>query len=319
MRLISAHAGKLLTLDSELSLGCARGGFVTGLKPLDNLLPGGVFAGGAVHELLNEPQDPQALTFAMLLAGRSTGAPPMFDGFNESISPHVGSAPRTVTGNSQEAVRKADPTLFCHPERSEGSDLVSQSSQMLRCAQHDTGDSALNLPPSTLHPQPSTLDLPRALVILDPAGEIYPPAIAAMGIGLDRVYFLHAHDKADQLWAIAECLRCSAVGAVVAAPPPLSRIDARKLQLAAERGGGVGILLRPFGQSPHYAAATRWLIRPAPGERTIQRWNIQLLHAAGGQVGQSINLEMSRETLELRAVTPQATPATQSPATPQVS
>ena len=72
MRLISAHAGKLLTLDSELSSAYARSGFATGLKPLDNLLPGGLFARGAVHELLNEPHNPQALTFAMLLA-RSSG------------------------------------------------------------------------------------------------------------------------------------------------------------------------------------------------------------------------------------------------------
>jgi hypothetical protein len=311
MRLISAHAGKLLTLDSELSPGCARRGFVTGLKPLDNLLPGRLFAGGAVHELLNEPRDPQALTFAMLLAGSSTGASPVFHE-NALTSANVGSALRTVIGNPQGAVRRADPTLFCHPERSEGSGPTSQSSQMLRCAQHDTSA-------SILYPQPSTLNPPRALVILDPAGEIYPPAIAAMGILLDRVYFLHPRDKADQLWAIAECLRCSAVGAVVAAPPALSRTDARKLQLAAERGGGVGILLRTFGQSLHYAAATRWLVRPAPGERTIQRWNIQLLHAPGGQVGQSITLESSREILQLRVVTPQSAPATQTSATPQVS
>ena len=287
MRLISCHDGKLLTLDSELPATSARQGFATGLKPLDNLLPGGLFAGGAVHELLNEPREPQALTFAMLLARRSTGAPP--------VNP-------------------------CHPERSEGSGRHSQSSQMLRCAQHDMSGLSINPLPSTLGSTSLTAgNPPPSLIICDPAGEIYPPAIAAMGIPLDRVYFLNPRDKADQLWAVAECLRCSAVGAVVAAPPPLSRIDARKLQLAAERGGGIGILLRTLDQSPHYAAATRWLVRPAPGERTLQRWKIQLLHAPGGQVGQSVLLELSREDMQLRAVVPGAAPAKQTPSLPQAS
>jgi hypothetical protein len=287
MRLISCHDGKLLTLNSELAASSSRQGFATGLKPLDQLLPGGLFARGAVHELLNERQDPRALTFAMLLARSGTGASP--------VAMAV-SAPQTILSSDEEAVRSADPAS-CDP---------------YRCAQHDTIASTLNPPLSTLHS-------PSSLVIIDPAREIYPPAIAAMGIGLEHVYFLHPLDAADQVWAIAECLRCRGVSAVIASPPPLSRIDARKLQLAAERGGGIGILLRTLGQSPHYAAATRWHVRPAPGQRTLQRWNIQLLHAPGGQVGQSVLLELSRQTLQLRAITPAAAPAIQTPALPQAS
>ena len=106
---------------------------------------------------------------------------------------------------------------------------------------------------------------------------------------------------------------------MIAAPPPLSRIDARKLQLAAEHSGGAGILLRTLGQSPHYAAATRWHVRPARGQRTLQRWNIQLLHAPGGQTGQSVILELSRQTLQLRALDPKAAPLKQTPSLPQAS
>jgi len=138
----------------------------------------------------------------------------------------------------------------------------------------------------------------------DPRGEVYPPALAAMGFDLSKVYLLHPQSVIDEAWAVTECLRCRGVGAVIAAVPErLSRIEARRFQLAAERGGTVGILLRQHGRGESiYAAATRWLIAPHPGERTIQRWKIQLLHGHGGRVGQTVFLEYSRENHSVRAV-----------------
>jgi protein ImuA len=137
------------------------------------------------------------------------------------------------------------------------------------------------------------------IVWCDGMGELFPPALASLGVPLDRVLVLRSP---DELWATAECLRSPAVAACVAAPPKLSRVQARRIQLAAERGGGLGILLRPKQAiSWPYAAATRWLVAPARGQRNIQRWRIQLLHGHGGQVGQSVLLEMCRETNLVRA------------------
>jgi protein ImuA len=139
-----------------------------------------------------------------------------------------------------------------------------------------------------------------AVVWSDPQGEsggVYPPALAAAGIPLERLFLLHPKTKTEEMWAVAECLRCPGVGATVAGFGKLSRIEARRLQLAAEMGGGVGILLRPLGaMSAEYAAATRWVVRRMPGERTVQRWTLQLIHGHGGRVGQSVILEASRET-----------------------
>ena len=107
----------------------------------------------------------------------------------------------------------------------------------------------------------------------------------------------------DEVWAVTECLRCRGVAACVASLPKLSRIQARRLQLAAEHGGGVGIVLRPAGAASWpYAAATRWLVRPATGDRRLQRWSVQLLHGHGGRIGQSVLVEACRETHHVRAV-----------------
>lgn len=142
---------------------------------------------------------------------------------------------------------------------------------------------------------------PLVTIWCDPNRELYPPALIPHGIDLKRLYLLRAN-PADLTWAITECLRCKGVGAVVAPVQKLSRLEARRLQLAAEQGGGVGILLRPTGPgSDIYAAATRWLVRPAPGERTIQRWTVKLLHGHGGRIGKTVTLECSRENHLVRA------------------
>jgi protein ImuA len=145
-----------------------------------------------------------------------------------------------------------------------------------------------------------------ALVWCDSGRGIYPPALAAQGIDLDRLFLLQPKTPAEQAWAVGECLKCRGVAAVVAevnAAHRLTRLDARRLQLSAERGGGVGLLLRPAGKaSAEHAAATRWLVRPAPGERTVQRWSVQLLQGHGGRIGHTVILEHSRETNRVRAV-----------------
>jgi protein ImuA len=140
------------------------------------------------------------------------------------------------------------------------------------------------------------------IIWCDPRKRLYPPALASLGIDLANLYVLHPRDEADEAWAVAECLRCKGVGAVIASPERLSRIAARKLQLAAETGQSAAILLRRIGPGSNiYAAATRWLVMPHPGERTIRRWKIQLVHGHGGRIGQSVFLEHCRETGVVRA------------------
>ena len=142
----------------------------------------------------------------------------------------------------------------------------------------------------------------HAMVWCDPDQRLYPPAIAAAGVPLDRFYLIRPGNEPQLVWALAECLRCKGIGAVVGPVGRLSMIEARRLQLAAEQGGGVGLLLRSIGKvSAHYAAATRWLVEPAGGQRTVQRWKVQLIHGQGGRVNQAVLLEVCRETHTVRA------------------
>lgn len=141
-------------------------------------------------------------------------------------------------------------------------------------------------------------------------GTWYPPAAAALGIPADRLILLKPGDAKQTLWALAECLRCKGVSVTIARlRRPLGSIDARRLQLAAEAGGGIGVLLRSVrsaqsvASAGHYAAATRWLVEPAPGEAIVQRWKITLLHGGfvssasqGGHLDSTLGLEVHRET-----------------------
>ncbi|HYE20230.1 MAG TPA: hypothetical protein VEA69_17410 [Tepidisphaeraceae bacterium] len=145
---------------------------------------------------------------------------------------------------------------------------------------------------------PAPADDLRPVVWADPLGELYPPALVALGIPLDRLFLLRAADADAAEWALAECLACPGVGATVAPVGRLTRVAARRLQLAAERGGGAGILLRPasaaLGPGAEHAATTRWLVTPAPGRRTVQRWKIELIHGHGGRPHEPVYLELTR-------------------------
>jgi hypothetical protein len=144
-----------------------------------------------------------------------------------------------------------------------------------------------------------------AIAWSDPERELYLPAISAAGIKLEHLILLRCVNRSDQLWALAECMRCRGISATVASIEKLNQIEARRLQLAAERGGGVGIFMRPQrAAGDSYAAATRWLIQSYPGGPGKQRWSAELLHGHGGQTGKVLLLEVDRESHKWRASSP---------------
>ncbi len=85
----------------------------------------------------------------------------------------------------------------------------------------------------------------RWIAWIDPPHVPYAPALAAMGVQLSRVLLAQAGTDRDRLWAAGQCLRSGACGAVLAWPGECDDRVLRRLQLAAGKGGGLGVLFRP--------------------------------------------------------------------------
>jgi protein ImuA len=105
-----------------------------------------------------------------------------------------------------------------------------------------------------------------ALVVLDRAGEFYPPAVIGLGIEPGELLVVQTVSEADHAWALDQTLRCPAVAAVVAWPERLDAKTFRRLQLAAEQGGALGLLIRPeqVRHEPSWADVRLWVEPIAP-------------------------------------------------------
>jgi len=143
----------------------------------------------------------------------------------------------------------------------------------------------------------------KMLVIADEERRFYPPAAARMGIDLCRTVVIRPKKVSGTFLAsLVQALRCPAVGAVLGWFDRLPPVDFRRLQLAAESGGGLGLVLRPAAalRTPSFAAA-RLLVAPvASGEESLRRIRIEAVRVRGGKSGQSVVLEVDDETGDVR-------------------
>ena len=137
------------------------------------------------------------------------------------------------------------------------------------------------------------------LVVLDRRREFYPPEAIRRGIEPDGLIVVQAASPADNLWALDQALRCPGVAAALAWPEPLDSKTFRRLQLAAEQGGGLGLLVRPeeVRHEPSWADVRLW-VRPLPsGEPgSGRRLSVQLLRSRQGGGGGSVEVEFNDET-----------------------
>jgi len=125
--------------------------------------------------------------------------------------------------------------------------------------------------------------------------DLFAPAVAQVGLSHNRVIFVEAGDEKDLLACFEEGLRHTGLGAAIAEVAKLSMTTSRRLQLAAEASGGIGIAIRrwrrqteaaDFGQPT--AAATRWRVSavpspslPVPGIGRA-RWLVELIRCRAG-------------------------------------
>jgi len=133
----------------------------------------------------------------------------------------------------------------------------------------------------------------------DVRGQLYAPAMAAIGVCLDATVLVRPESQADELWAIEQSLRCRGVGAVLCRIDRLKTQQFRRLQLAAEAGTAIGLLLRSnVARRQSSWADLRLLIspRPSPPDSFCRRVEVRCLYAKGRLADQTVELEICDET-----------------------
>lgn len=126
--------------------------------------------------------------------------------------------------------------------------------------------------------------------------DLFFPAIAQAGLDPNRVIFVESDREEDVLASMEEALAYGGLGAVVAELVRLPMKASRRLQLAAEKKGTIGLVVRrwrrqteanDFGQPT--ASTTRWRVSavvseglPVPGVGR-PRWLLELMRVKAGE------------------------------------
>src|SRR6266436_9803616 len=101
--------------------------------------------------------------------------------------------------------------------------------------------------------------------------DLFAPALALAGLAPDRVIYVEAGDEKAVLACFEEALRHRGLGAVVAEVSRLSMTASRRLQLAAEDSGTIGLAIRRWRRPAEAAefglptaTTTRWRVSVLP-------------------------------------------------------
>ncbi|HEX4072153.1 MAG TPA: hypothetical protein VHX68_13330 [Planctomycetaceae bacterium] len=186
----------------------------------------------------------------------------------------------------------------------------------------------------------------RVLIVIDGEKTFYPPAAAALGIDLRRLILVRPGKAAampresggktvgkttasrtnalgtETLWALEQTLQSRGVAVTFCRLERLNARVFRRLQLAAERGGGLGFLIRaPSARNEPSWSDVRLWVESAPAATPThapthtfgeispsgRRWRVEVLRCRRGAAGQrSILLEYNDAT---HTVHPAAEPA----------
>jgi hypothetical protein len=138
----------------------------------------------------------------------------------------------------------------------------------------------------------------KFLVIVDGQRRFYPPAAVPLGVDLHRTVLVQPASDHDALIALRESLRCAAVGGTVGRFDRLGSSDFRRLQLAAENGGGLGVLLRPVQalRSPSFATV-RLHVQPEASPDAMRRLRVEVVRWRNGHDGPAAILEVCHERI----------------------
>jgi protein ImuA len=125
--------------------------------------------------------------------------------------------------------------------------------------------------------------------------DLFAPGLAQVGLDHKRLIYAEARDDAELLAIMEEGLRHRGLGAVIGEAKRADMTATRRLQLAAEGGRTIALLLRraaregsnPLGAPS--AAVTRWQVACAPSTPLPvagvgrARWMLRLMRQKGGE------------------------------------
>lgn len=129
--------------------------------------------------------------------------------------------------------------------------------------------------------------------------DLFPPALAAVGVHSDRVIYAEAVNDKAVLTCLEEGLRHAGLSGVVGEVSRFPMTASRRLHLAAEASGVTALVIRRWRTSREAgefaqptAAATRWRITTAPSSPLPvpgigrARWRVELVRCRGGEPGE---------------------------------
>ncbi len=144
----------------------------------------------------------------------------------------------------------------------------------------------------------------KILVVLDRDTTFYPPAAIAWGIAPQQMIVVRPKNPTEELWALEQCLQSAGVAISLCRLEHATSCVLRRLQLAAEHGGGLGFLLRPLSARGQPAwSDVRLLVTPLVSLPSSRRWRVELVRCRRGTGEKSVNLELNDATGVVSAIT----------------
>jgi hypothetical protein len=176
----------------------------------------------------------------------------------------------------------------------------------------------------------SALGEDRVLIVIDDEETLYPPAAAALGIDLKRLILVRPGKRTrreaqtdtakcspsarakttsvETLWALEQALASRGVAVTFCRLEKLSAKVFRRLQLAAERGRGLGFLIRPHTArgEPSWSDVRFGIETMNEGDSSFaRRWRVEVLRCRRGAAGERFALlEYDDATNTVRPIAP---------------
>jgi hypothetical protein len=132
-------------------------------------------------------------------------------------------------------------------------------------------------------------------VVVDRQRQFYPPAGARLQINQPTIV-VRPQSQKDELWALNQILRCPGVGAVLCWPDHLEERAFRGLQIAAEKGGAVGLFVRPTRVRGRPTWSDTQLLIEALPSGSVRRLRIEVVRSRSGCEGVGETLGVDDET-----------------------